>query len=257
MEQIEGVLRDLESLKNRLQTMPDKTTHQVMVPIGDHAPGKPPLLLMPGRVKHTNEILVLLGDNWFVERSAKEASQIADRRINKAKDIIENLKKEKTNHEQWIKTLKELADEQADHREIREEFDEKAESEWRKKHREKVREAKLKEKKEKKLPIDEDLMKRLEELELEEAESGENENAHFDWRREVAKMEQEDKKKVRFKEEVTVAPEPLEVPVKVPEPVDAIGSVVEREQNVPAKPPKAPRGGKGKNVNSSFGKFNK
>lgn len=36
---------------------------------------------MPGQLVHTNEVLVLLGDNWFIERSAKQATEIADRRI--------------------------------------------------------------------------------------------------------------------------------------------------------------------------------
>ena len=36
---------------------------------------------MPGQLIHTNEILVLLGDNWFAERSAKQAGDIVERRI--------------------------------------------------------------------------------------------------------------------------------------------------------------------------------
>ena len=36
---------------------------------------------MPGQLVHTNEILVLLGDNWFVDRSASQASDIVSRRI--------------------------------------------------------------------------------------------------------------------------------------------------------------------------------
>ena len=35
---------------------------------------------MPGQLYHTNEILVLLGDNWFAKRSAKQAIEIAERR---------------------------------------------------------------------------------------------------------------------------------------------------------------------------------
>ena len=35
---------------------------------------------MQGELYHTNEILVLLGDNWFVERSAHDAAAIAERR---------------------------------------------------------------------------------------------------------------------------------------------------------------------------------
>ena len=36
---------------------------------------------MPGQMVHTNEVMVLLGDNWFAERSAKQAAEIAGRRI--------------------------------------------------------------------------------------------------------------------------------------------------------------------------------
>lgn len=40
-----------------------------------------PKAFMPGQFVHTNEIMVLLGDNWFVERSAKQAREIVDRRL--------------------------------------------------------------------------------------------------------------------------------------------------------------------------------
>ena len=39
------------------------------------------LSFMPGQLVHTNEVTVLLGDNWFVDRSAKQATQIVNRRI--------------------------------------------------------------------------------------------------------------------------------------------------------------------------------
>ena len=51
---------------DKLETITDKITHEVMVPFTKKA-------FMPGHLVHTNEILVLLGDNWFVERSAKQA----------------------------------------------------------------------------------------------------------------------------------------------------------------------------------------
>ena len=35
---------------------------------------------MPGKLIHTNEITVLLGDNWFAERSASQALEIVARR---------------------------------------------------------------------------------------------------------------------------------------------------------------------------------
>jgi len=36
---------------------------------------------MPGKLIHTNEVLVMLGDNWFVDRSAVQAAAIVDRRM--------------------------------------------------------------------------------------------------------------------------------------------------------------------------------
>ena len=36
---------------------------------------------MPGQLVHTNEILVLLGDNYFMERSAYQAVEIVSRRL--------------------------------------------------------------------------------------------------------------------------------------------------------------------------------
>ena len=44
------------------------------------------LAFMPGKLVHTNQLLVLLGDNWFVERSAKQAEDIAQRRIQGIKE---------------------------------------------------------------------------------------------------------------------------------------------------------------------------
>lgn len=35
---------------------------------------------MPGKLIHTNEILVLLGDQYYAERSAKQAVEILGRR---------------------------------------------------------------------------------------------------------------------------------------------------------------------------------
>ena len=36
---------------------------------------------LPAKLEHTNELLVLLGDNYFVERSAKQTLAIIDRRL--------------------------------------------------------------------------------------------------------------------------------------------------------------------------------
>eukprot|EP00035_Acanthoeca_spectabilis_P030605 m.10100 g.10100 ORF g.10100 m.10100 type:complete len:424 (-) comp4270_c0_seq1:1348-2619(-) len=60
-------------LEGTLSTLADKTRHRVMVPFGTKA-------FMPGELVHTNELMVLLGENYFAERSAKQAGEIAARR---------------------------------------------------------------------------------------------------------------------------------------------------------------------------------
>jgi len=35
---------------------------------------------MPGKMYHTNEVMVLLGDNWFAERTCRQAMDMVERR---------------------------------------------------------------------------------------------------------------------------------------------------------------------------------
>jgi len=52
------------------------------------------LAFMPGKLIHTNEILVLLGDNWFAERSASQAIEIIKRRQQSIEENIKSVKNE-------------------------------------------------------------------------------------------------------------------------------------------------------------------
>lgn len=45
---------------------------------------------MPGKLVHTNEITVLLGDNWFAKCSAKQAQKIVDHRM-KCESVFETV----------------------------------------------------------------------------------------------------------------------------------------------------------------------
>ncbi|ORY96674.1 hypothetical protein BCR43DRAFT_492078 [Syncephalastrum racemosum] len=65
--------QDYDALEKRLQTLPDRTSHSAMIPMGK-------LAFMPGKLIHTNEITVLLGDQYYAERSAKQALEILSRR---------------------------------------------------------------------------------------------------------------------------------------------------------------------------------
>ncbi|KAG0185141.1 uri1, prefoldin-like chaperone [Apophysomyces sp. BC1034] len=74
---------DNDALANQLKTLPDTTSKTAMAR---------KLAFMPGRLIHTNEILVLLGDQYYAERSAKQALAIVERRnelVNENLHLIE------------------------------------------------------------------------------------------------------------------------------------------------------------------------
>ncbi|XP_048886271.1 unconventional prefoldin RPB5 interactor 1 isoform X2 [Brienomyrus brachyistius] len=83
---------DYESLQARLQTLPDRLSYDVMVPFG-------PLAFMPGKLVHTNEIMVLLGDNWFARCSTKQAIEVVEHRKKHVKNTLEDLEKVTKNFE--------------------------------------------------------------------------------------------------------------------------------------------------------------
>ena len=72
-DQLQRAADDYEELIGTLTSLPAKVEHKVMVPFGK-------LAFFPGSLRHTNEIMVLLGDNYFALRSAEQAAGIASRR---------------------------------------------------------------------------------------------------------------------------------------------------------------------------------
>ncbi|ELK24783.1 Unconventional prefoldin RPB5 interactor [Myotis davidii] len=64
---------DYSALQERLSTLPEKLSYSIMVPFG-------PFAFMPGKLVHTNEVTVLLGDNWFAKCSAKQAVGLVEHR---------------------------------------------------------------------------------------------------------------------------------------------------------------------------------
>lgn len=72
-----------EALEKALISLPRKLDHRALVPFG-------PKLFIPGNVVRTNELLVLLGESQFVEKSAFETREMVHRRL---KIIDDNIKK--------------------------------------------------------------------------------------------------------------------------------------------------------------------
>ncbi|CAL8358089.1 unnamed protein product [Lota lota] len=92
---------DYEALDDRLRTLPDHLSYEVMVPFG-------PLAFMPGKLVHTNEVTVLLGDNWFAKCSAKQAQRIVDHRVKYVKGELDDLLKTRKNFEARVGFTEEL-----------------------------------------------------------------------------------------------------------------------------------------------------
>nr|XP_058941790.1 unconventional prefoldin RPB5 interactor 1-like [Pocillopora verrucosa] len=121
---------DYEKLEALLQTLPNKTSHEVMVPFGSVA-------FMPGRLIHTNEIMVLLGDNWFAERSASQALEMVERRKKYLEKNIAGIKEDLKNFESAVNFASEIqsvAEENADVREIKEELSSQEEERFSTQH---------------------------------------------------------------------------------------------------------------------------
>lgn len=174
---------DYVALKDRLLTLPDKITHDVMVPFGS-------LAFMPGQLIHTNEVLVLLGDNWFVDRSAKQAAEIVERRISGIDKNLSELHQQRellSGRLSFTEEFKEVA-ENKDILEITEEYDPEKEKAWKEQHRKRVQEhRKQLTKKEMSKPTEQtaeptidELFARLDELHLQEIQGREMESIEQD-----------------------------------------------------------------------------
>lgn len=108
---------DYEALNERLQTLPDQLSYDIMVPFG-------PLAFMPGKLVHTNEVTVLLGDNWFAKCSAKQAQKIVQHRMKYVRSEMDDLSKTMKNFEArvgFVKNLETMSSSQGDYVDIREE----------------------------------------------------------------------------------------------------------------------------------------
>lgn len=108
---------DYQHLQTRLSTLPDRLTHECTVPFGK-------LAFIPGRIVHSNEILVLLGDNYFVERSCKQAMEIVNRRLENINEKVEQHEKEKVLFNQQKQYTNNFLDDKTKFIEIKEEDDE-------------------------------------------------------------------------------------------------------------------------------------
>ena len=102
LEQFKKFKSDYEILAQHLTTLPHRLEYPMMIPFGKKA-------FIPGKLVRTNELLVLLGENWFVECSAKYACEIVKRRIEHADKQIADASKEHDNISSHLKYTQEFS----------------------------------------------------------------------------------------------------------------------------------------------------
>ncbi|CAA0161777.1 unnamed protein product [Arabidopsis thaliana] len=116
MNRLQQYVDENDNLINLVKKLPDQLHHNVMVPFGKMA-------FFPGRLIHTNECLVLLGENYYTDRSSKQTVDFLKRRDKTLQSQIHSLKAEiedlQTEASFFTTTASEVADGLV---EIREEY---------------------------------------------------------------------------------------------------------------------------------------
>lgn len=92
---------------------------------------------MPGRLVHTNEVLVLLGDNWFAERTAAQAQDIAARRLQDCREQLKSAEQAAKLQSHWVEQSEKIHSEEGV--DIVEEVSEEEYAKQKERHREMVR----------------------------------------------------------------------------------------------------------------------
>ncbi|KAF8794075.1 unconventional prefoldin RPB5 interactor-like [Argiope bruennichi] len=193
---------DYEVLKERLETLPDSLSYDVTVPFGINA-------FTMGKIVHTNEVMVLLGDNWFAEVSAKQAAAIADRRIKQCTKMLADLDKEKEQYHNWMNYIDEVSANNEGLIEIVEKYDDEEEKRWREQHAKNVKAYRQKLARERKNSTgestasnsDDEYRQRLESLELteEDSEVKSEDGSTFDYSDDTSQLSEEHSTKSSLK----------------------------------------------------------
>ncbi|XP_043493148.1 unconventional prefoldin RPB5 interactor-like protein [Polistes fuscatus] len=150
-----------------LEKLPLELSINCMVPVGKRA-------FMKGKLIHTNEVLACIGDGYFAKYSAAKAIALCNRRIQSTDEMLTNLEKERNLYEMRQFVCSELdVFGKNEKKDFTSHWDEKKLDDWRVEHRRREKEyrqklSELRKKEKTEIKTEEDLFKRLDELELQE-----------------------------------------------------------------------------------------
>ncbi|KAI4494478.1 hypothetical protein M0802_008970 [Mischocyttarus mexicanus] len=150
-----------------LEKLPLELSVNCMVPIGKRA-------FMKGKLIHTNEVLASIGEGYFAKYSAAQAIALCNRRIKFSDEMLANFEKERNLYEmrQFVCSELDVFDKN-EKRDFTSYWNEKKLDDWRVEHRRREKEYRqklieLRKKEKTKITTEEDLFRRLDELEIQE-----------------------------------------------------------------------------------------
>lgn len=113
LHQLRAFVDDNNNLVSLVQKLPEQLSHDIMVPFGKAA-------FFPGRLIHTNEFMVLLGEGYYADRTSKQTVEILQRRGKSLDSQVDSLQLMINNLNSFIK----VADSEVEEGlvEIREEY---------------------------------------------------------------------------------------------------------------------------------------
>ncbi|CAN7038810.1 unnamed protein product [Brassica oleracea var. botrytis] len=121
MNRLQGFVDENDNLISLVKKLPEKLHHNIMVPFGKIA-------FFPGRLIHTNECLVFLGENYYTDRTSKQTVDVLRRRDKTLQSQIHSLKAEIDDFQTEASFFANTASEAAEGvLEIREEYEEEEE----------------------------------------------------------------------------------------------------------------------------------
>lgn len=117
LDTVSSTLEGNAALCDVVTELPQRTSHRVMVPLGRRA-------FMPGRLVHTNELLVHLGGQTYAERTAAQTAAILARRMETLEGEAARCREEVQRLEQQLSVGADVAVNEAGLIEIQETYDE-------------------------------------------------------------------------------------------------------------------------------------